>query len=246
MAEVSTVSMGLAFLAGLVSFLSPCVFPIVPSYVGYVTGLTLDELRDAGSARARRQAAVHAALFIVGFSLVFLVLGASATALGSLLRRTVPLLQQIGGALIVLFGLYMLGVVRIPVLMRERRVQLASRPAGKLGSVAIGAAFGAGWTPCIGPVLASILLYASLEETMLEGMTLLGAYSLGLGVPFYLSALALNWFLAGSARVRQWIRPLERVAGITLLVVGVLMITGQFTALTAFLARFAPAIDVGY
>lgn len=245
MTDMVTVSLGLAFLAGLVSFLSPCVFPIVPSYVGFVTGMTLDELRDGDRSDARRQAAVHAALFVLGFSLVFLALGASATALGGVLRRSLPLLQQIGGVVIAGFGLYMLGILKIPALMRERRVQLASKPAGKLGSVVVGAAFGAGWTPCIGPVLASVLLYASFEETLLQGMVLLGAYALGLGIPFFVAAVALNWFLAGSAKVRRWMLPLERAAGAVMLLVGVLLFTGQFAVISSFLAQFSPALEVG-
>jgi cytochrome c-type biogenesis protein len=245
MMEDGTVSLGLAFLAGLVSFLSPCVFPIVPSYLGFVTGLTLDELRDGSKGEARRQAAVHAALFVLGFSLLFVALGASATALGSALRRSLPLLQQLGGIVIAAFGLYLLGVLKLPALMRERRVQLARKPAGKLGSVAAGVAFGAGWTPCVGPVLASVLLYASLEATLARGMLLLGAYALGLGIPFFVSAVALNWFLAGSASVRRWLLPLERIAGAVLLLVGVLLFTGRFAALSAFLSRFTPAIEVG-
>lgn len=210
MTDLVAVSLGLAFLAGLVSFLSPCVFPVVPSYVGFVTGLTLDELKDGGRAAARRQAAVHSALFVLGVSLVFIALGASATALGGALRRSLPLLQQVGGVVIVLFGLYLLGVLKIPALMRERRVQLAAKPAGRIGSVVAGVAFGAGWTPCVGPVLASVLLYASFEETMLQGMLLLGAYALGLGIPFFVAAVALNWSwparrgcAAGSCRGRH-------------------------------------------
>jgi cytochrome c-type biogenesis protein len=245
MSDGISVSLGLAFLAGLVSFLSPCVFPIVPSYIGFVTGLTLEELQDGSRAGARRQAAVHAALFVLGFSLVFLVLGASATALGGVLRRSLPLLQQIGGVVIAVFGLYMLGVLKIPALLRERRVQLGSRPAGRLGSVVVGMAFGAGWTPCIGPVLASVLLYASFEETMLRGMILLGAYALGLGIPFFVSAVALNWFLAGSTRMRRWLLPLERAAGAVMLFVGILLFTGQFTAISSFFAQFSPVIEIG-
>jgi cytochrome c-type biogenesis protein len=245
MTDVATVSLGLAFLAGLASFLSPCVFPIVPSYVGFVTGLTLDELKDGRRSEARRQAAVHAALFVLGFSLVFLALGASATALGGVLRRALPFLQQIGGVVIALFGLYLLGVLKIPALMRERRVQLASKPAGKLGSVVVGVAFGAGWTPCVGPVLASVLLYASIEETMFQGMVLLGAYALGLGIPFFVSAVALNWFLAGSAKVRRWLLPLERTAGAVMVLVGVLLFTGHFAVLSSFLAQFSPALEIG-
>jgi cytochrome c-type biogenesis protein len=243
--DLVTVSLGLAFLAGLVSFLSPCVFPIVPSYVGFVTGLTLDELREGGRAAARRQAAVHSALFVLGFSLLFVALGASATVLGGTLRRSLPLLQQVGGVVIVLFGLYLLGLLRVPALLRERRVHLASRPAGRVGSVLAGVAFGAGWTPCIGPVLASVLLYAGFEETMLRGMLLLGAYALGLGIPFFVAAVSLNWFLAGAPRVRRWIVPLERAAGAMLVLVGVLLFTGEFARITAFLAQFTPVIEIG-
>ena len=239
------VSLGLAFLAGLVSFLSPCVFPVVPSYVGFVTGLTLDELREGGRGEARRQAAVHAALFVLGFSLVFIALGASATALGTVLRRSLPLLQQVGGVLVAAFGLYLLGVLRLPALMRERRVHLASRPAGKVGSVLVGVAFGAGWTPCVGPVLASVLLYAGMAETAWRGMALLAAYALGLGVPVFVAAVSLNWFLAGAVSARRWLMPLQRVSGFALLVLGILMFTGRFAALTAWLARFSPPVEVG-
>lgn len=240
-----TVSLGLAFLAGLVSFLSPCVFPVVPSYVGFVTGLTLDELRESGRAEARRQAAVHAALFVLGFSLVFIALGASATALGGMLRNSLPLLQQVGGVLVIGFGLYLLGILRLPALMRERRMHLARRPAGKVGSVLVGVAFGAGWTPCIGPVLASMLLYAGMEETAGRGMVLLAAYALGLGIPFFVAAVSLNWFLAGAIRARRWLVPLQRIAGAVLVLIGVMMLTGRFATLTAWLAQFSPPIDVG-
>lgn len=245
MTDIVTVSLGLAFVAGLVSFLSPCVFPIVPSYVGFVTGLTLDELKDGDRSEARRQAAVHAALFVLGFSLVFLALGASATALGGVLRRSLPLLQQIGGIVIAGFGLYLLGLLRMPALSRERRIHLVKKPAGKAGSVIVGVAFGAGWTPCIGPVLASVLLYASFEETLLQGMVLLGAYALGLGIPFFVSAVALNWFVAGSTRVRRWLLPLERAAGAVMLLLGVLLFTGRFAVISSFLAQFSPAFEVG-
>lgn len=240
-----TVSLGLAFVAGLVSFLSPCVFPVVPSYVGFVTGLTLDELREGGRAQARRQAAVHAALFVLGFSLVFIALGASATALGTVLRRSLPLLQQVGGVLVAGFGLYLVGVLRLPALMRERRVHLASRPAGRAGSVLVGVAFGAGWTPCVGPVLASVLLYAGMAETAGRGMALLAAYALGLGIPFFAAAVSLNWFLAGAVRARRCLLPLQGASGVALLVLGVLMFTGRFAALTAWLARFSPPVEVG-
>lgn len=244
MTDVASISFGLAFLAGLVSFLSPCVLPLVPSYVSFVTGLTLDELRDSDLAAARRQAALHSGLFILGFSALFVALGASATALGEVLRRSLPLIQQIGGLVIVLFGLYMLGLLRIPALMRERRVHLPTKPAGAFGSVVAGIAFGAGWTPCVGPILASILLYASIETTMARGMALLGTYALGLGIPFFIAAVAFNWFLTGSRSVRRWIVPIERATGALLVIIGVLLFTGRFTAVSSFFAGFGQLINL--
>lgn len=242
--DASSVSLGLAFLAGLVSFLSPCVLPIVPSYVSFITGMTLDELQHDPRGEARRQAAIHAGLFILGFSALFIALGASATALGAALRRALPLLQQIGGVVIAGFGLYMLGWLRIPALLRDRRIQLAAKPAGKAGTFIAGIAFGAGWTPCVGPVLASILMFASLEETMARGMILLAAYSLGLGIPFFLAAVALHWFLSGTRSLRRWLRPIELATGAFLLFLGVLLFTGRFAALAGFFARFGQLINL--
>lgn len=236
--DADSISFGIAFVAGLVSFLSPCVLPVVPSYVSFVSGLTLEDLQEQGIPQARRQAALHAALFVLGFSLVFIALGASATALGATLRRALPLLQQIGGVVVLLFGLYLLRVIKLPGLMRERRMQLASKPAGKLGSVAVGVAFGAGWTPCVGPVLASILLYASLEATMFKGMLLLAFYALGLGIPFFAAAVGLNWFLSGTRGLRPYLGHIERAAGALLIVIGVLLFTGRFAALASFFAGF--------
>lgn len=230
------VSYGVAFAAGLVSFLSPCVFPVVPGYLTFVSGMTLDELRGGDVRKARGRAVLHALLFGFGFGLVFMSLGAAATAAGQSLARGLPTLTRLGGALIVVFGLHMVGVLRLPGLARERRVHLASRPSGWFGSVLVGMAFGAGWTPCIGPVLASILLYAGLEQTMAEGTLLLGVYGLGLAVPFIASAVAFNWFLAGAQRIRPWLGRIERLAGVLLIVMGALMLSGHFATLTAFLA----------
>lgn len=244
MTDVGSISLGLAFLAGLASFLSPCVLPVVPSYVSYVTGLTLADLQE-GARAARRQAAVHAGLFIAGFSLVFIGLGASATALGQTLSRILPLLQQAGGVAVALFGLYLLGVLRIPALMRERRLGTSFRPVGKLGSLLAGAAFAAGWTPCIGPVLASILLYAGLQATMLRGVLLLSAYSLGLAIPFFAAAVAFNWTLARLRPLRRWLGPLERATGAFLVVLGVLLFTGRFAILSGFFAGFGQLLDIG-
>ncbi len=245
MSDPATVSFGLAFLAGLVSFASPCVLPLVPSYVTFVTGMTLDELTAQGRDAARRRAALHAALFVLGFTLVFVSLGATATAIGATLRRSLPLLERIGGIVIVAFGLYMLGWLRLPGLMRERRMQLSSKPAGLVGSVLVGVAFGAGWTPCVGPVLASILLYAGTATTVVRGMLLLGAYALGLGVPFFVAAVAFNWYLAGAQRLRRWLRPIEMGAGALMVAVGLLLFTGKFTILSQFFAGFGQFFHPG-
>jgi cytochrome c-type biogenesis protein len=236
MSDAVSISHAMAFLAGLVSFLSPCVLPLAPSYVTFVTGMSLDELASGDRHGARRQAALHAGLFVLGFTLVFLALGATATLLGATLRRLLPLLQQLGGIVIALFGLYLLGALRLPALLRERRVHLARRPGGRIGSVLVGVGFGAGWTPCIGPVLASILLYAGMQGTMGEGLLLLGLYAVGLGIPFFVVAVAFNWFIAGTRLLRRRLRLIERVTGALLLVVGVLLATGHFALLSNRLA----------
>lgn len=239
-----SISLGIAFLAGLASFLSPCVLPIVPSYVSYVTGLTLDDLRDGGAV-ARRQAAIHSGLFILGFSLLFVGLGATATAVGRTLSRLLPLFQQVGGVVVVVFGLYMLGVLKIPALMRERRLGRSLEPVGRVGSVLAGVAFGAGWTPCVGPILASILLYAGMQGTMGRGTLLLSAYSLGLALPFFAAAVAFNWTLTRLRPLRRWLGPLERATGAFLVVLGVLLITGRFAALSGFFAGFGQLLYLG-
>ena len=244
MTDAGAVSLGVAFLAGLVSFLSPCVLPLVPGYVTFITGLTLEDLTTAGRAAARRRAAIHASLFVLGFTLVFVALGATPTALGATLRRSLPLLQQVGGVVIALFGLSLLGVLRLPTLMRERRVYLAKKPAGIFGSVLVGIAFGAGWTPCVGPVLATILLYAGMHGSMERGMLLLAAYALGLGIPFWIAAVAINWYLAGARRLMRWLRPIELVAGVLLVTIGVLMFTGHFALLSSYLAGFGQLFNL--
>lgn len=234
----------LAFAAGVVSFLSPCVLPVVPSYLAFVSGLTMEELRDGTSAGARRVAVLHSLAFVAGFTVVFMTLGWAATSAGRALAQALPWLNRVGGLALAVFGLHLTGILRLPVLSREMRVHVASRPAGWTGSFLVGVAFGAGWTPCIGPILASILLYVSLEATQGQGALLLATYAAGLGLPFVLASVMFNGFLAGTARVREWISPLTRGAGVVLVVVGVLMLTGSFANLTAFLAGLGQLVNL--
>ena len=229
--------MTVAFLAGLLSFLSPCVLPLVPSYLSFITGMS-----GVGEIGARRHLAVlHALLFVIGFTLIFAALGATATALGRLLVTYQIWLERIGGLLIIGFGLYTMGVFKIALLSREARVQLADKPLGYLGSVLAGIVFGAGWTPCIGPILGSILLYTSTRADLGQGLKLLGAYSLGLALPFLVAAWALDAFLRWFQRFRRYIGWVERVAGVLLVVVGVLMLTGSFTLLSGWLQGLTPS-----
>jgi cytochrome c-type biogenesis protein len=237
------ISYPLAFAAGLVSFLSPCVLPVVPSYVAFVSGLTLEELKD-GHGAARRAAVLHSVLFVVGFALVFMTLGLVATAVGGPIADALPWLSRIGGLAVTLFGLWLMGLLPFSWLDREVRPHGPRSAVGPVGSVLVGAAFGAGWTPCIGPILASILLYTGLEATMMEGMGLLGAYALGLGIPFVAASSALNLFLAGAGHARRWLVPLRRIAGLVLVIVGILMLTGRFAALTGALAGMGQLIDL--
>lgn len=239
-----SVSFPLAFVAGLVSFLSPCVLPVVPSYLAFVSGLTLDELRDGSSAGARRAAVLHSVLFVLGFSAVFMTLGWAATAAGQAFSQALPWLNRLGGVALIVFGLYLAGLLRLPALSREMRLHLASRPSGLAGSFLVGVAFGAGWTPCIGPVLASILLYASLEATRAEGALLLATYAVGLGIPFVAASAMFNGFLASIQHVKKWMIPLERAAGAILALVGVLMVTGSYANLAAFLAGLGQLVNL--
>jgi cytochrome c-type biogenesis protein len=229
-------SLLVAFSAGVLSFLSPCVLPLVPSYIGFLTGLSLDEMSSR-----RRIAFTHALLFVLGFTLVFLMLGATATALGRTLAFHKVWLQRVGGVLIIVFGLVCLGVIKSSVLLQDKRVHLQDKPLGFLGSVLVGMAFAAGWTPCIGPILGGILGLASASDTLGRGMLLLGVYSAGLAVPFLLAAWAVDRFLGWFQRFRPFLPWVMRVSGALLIVVGVLLMTGQFTRLASWLQGLTPA-----
>jgi len=238
------VSLQLALAAGFVSFLSPCILPVVPGYVAVVSALTLDERSGEGGDRARVGATLYSVLFMLGFGLVFLSFGLVPTAVGPPIARALPWIQRVGGALIALYGVHLLGVFLLLGARPFAQAPAASRTARGVGSVAAGVAFGAGWTPCIGPVLGSILLYVTREPTMGEGLVLMVTYAVGLSVPFVLTSTGLNWPLAGSKQVGSWIVPIKRVAGGLLVVLGMAMVTGYFARLTASLAGLGQLINL--
>lgn len=233
--DTPSVGVAIAFTAGLLSFLSPCVLPLIPSYVTFITGLSLDDVQTA-----RRTALVHGTLFVLGFTLIFLALGAGATVLGQTLLRHRDWISRIGGVVIIVFGLYLLGVLNLGFLSREARLHVTDKPAGYLGTVFVGVAFGAGWTPCLGPILGSILIYTGSQADLGKGMWLLFAYSLGLAVPFLLSAVAIERFSAFFQRMRRQMIWVSRGAGLVMVGIGALMVTNYFTILAAWLNTLTP------
>jgi cytochrome c-type biogenesis protein len=227
-----------ALAAGMVSFASPCVLPLVPAYVGFITGRSADELHHAAGS-ARRLILTQSLAFVLGLAVIFALLGASASLLGQTLLHNLPILWKVGGVVVVIFGLQMLGILRIPMLSRTARLT-ELRPntqSTHAGAFLLGLAFGAGWTPCVGPFLASLLALASSQDTVSAGVMLLLVYALGLGLPFVLAGIAID----RSLRVMRGIRPhmvtIERVSGVLLIGMGILLFTEQLTRITSILTR---------
>jgi cytochrome c-type biogenesis protein len=231
-----SISFAAAFAAGVLSFLSPCVLPIVPGYLGFITGMSLDELRGGTS---RKAVLVPALFFVGGFTLIFILGGATATLIGRVLNVYEDWIARIGGIIIVIFGLHLLGVFRLAPLLRERRLQLSNSPKGYAGAAVAGFAFGAGWTPCLGPILGALYTYAA-NQTTIEGTALFASYSLGLALPFLIAAGATGAFLNASRRLRGFIPIVEKVSGVILVVVGLLLVSGSFTVMSGWLTSFTP------
>jgi cytochrome c-type biogenesis protein len=231
-----------AFAAGFLSFISPCVLPLIPGYISFVSGVSVEEMRaDAAPATSRLQVFLTSLAFVIGFSLVFVALGASATAIGKFLFARLPLFSKIAGAVLIVFGLHTMGVFRLTFLDAEKRVHSQRKPAGPLGAVLVGVAFAFGWTPCIGPILGGILAIAGSKNSVAEGVTLLAVYSLGLGIPFLLTSLAINQFFGAAKRIRRYYHGIELASGVLLIVIGVLIISGQLTIITRALQPYLPS-----
>lgn len=233
--DPSTVTLFVSFTAGLLSFLSPCVLPLVPSYIGFITGLGLEDI-----SRARKTTLIHAVLFVIGFSAIFVLLGAGATLIGQVLKEYKPLIARVGGFMLITLGLWMLGVLQFGALQQERRIHLNDKPLGYLGTILVGVAFGAGWTPCLGPIISGVLMIAGSEATVGRGVALLAAYSMGLAIPFLLSALLLERFFAFFQGFRSKLGLINRIAGVLLIIVGIMLLTGWFQTLAGYLERMTP------
>ena len=230
-----------AFAAGFLSFVSPCVLPLIPGYISFVSGVSVDEMRsDSAAAGSRAQVFLTSLIFVLGFSLVFVALGASATAVGKLLVARLPLLSKIAGIVLILFGLHTMGVFRMAFLDQEKRVHARRKPAGPLGALLVGIAFAFGWTPCIGPILGGILAIAGSKDSISQGVLLLAVYSLGLGIPFLLTSLAINQFFGAAKKIRRYYHAVELTSGGLLIAIGVLILTGQLTIIVRYLQPYLP------
>jgi len=238
----SDVTILAALIAGFVSFLSPCVLPLVPPYLVYLAGASLERLADGEPAlRARQETVSAAALFVLGFATVFVALGASASVIGSLIRAYSGPLATVAGVAIIIMGLHFLGLTRIALLMREKRVEV-TKPVGLWGAYVMGLAFAFGWTPCIGPILAAILAVAASEQTVARGAGLLAVYSLGLGIPFVIAAFAIEPFAAFLARFRRYMHRVEQAMGALLILTGVAFLTGSINWMSIWLLNTFPAL----
>ncbi len=236
MSQPQEISGMIAFSAGLLSFASPCVLPLVPSYITYITGVSFKELTDVEAKSRLRWATIfHSLFFIMGFSLIFILMGASASYLGGVLAQYQSWIMKGGGVLIIILGLHFTGIINIPFLQMEKRFEMKKKPLGYAGSFLVGIAFAAGWTPCIGPILSTILIYASTSKSFTKGILLLTYYSIGLGIPFFLSSLAFNSFLSAFDKIKRYMRVITIVSGLFMIGIGILFLTDTFREINSYL-----------
>ncbi|MEM7425937.1 MAG: cytochrome c biogenesis protein CcdA [Pseudomonadota bacterium] len=233
-----------ALTAGILSFLSPCVLPLVPPYLCFIAGTSLDQLagEEDLAPGVGRQIFLAALAFVLGFSTVFILLGATASYLGQLVGQYLDLLSKIAGVVIILLGLHFLGLLKIGFLYKEARFEGPSKPLGLVGAYVVGLAFAFGWTPCVGPVLAAVLFYAAQETSVWKGVSLLGVYSLGIGVPFLLAALAGKPFLKFMRRFRRHLGLIEKTIGVLLVITGILFVTGSMNVIAYWILEAFPAL----
>jgi len=235
---VHQLNIATAFLAGLVSFISPCVLPLVPSYLSFLTGTSLEDLKAESNVRARARVFAHALAFIAGFTVVFMAIGLSASAVGGIFVNNKRLVEVLGGLVIIVLGLHMMGVLRIPLLMMDKRIHLTPRKQSLWVSFLVGLGFAAGWSPCIGPILSGIILLAAEQKTLGEATFLLFVYSMGLAIPFLITAAAITQSLAALGRIKRYLPVIEATSGAILVATGIIVATDQFTRVAGFFYQY--------
>jgi cytochrome c-type biogenesis protein len=237
------ISIPMAFLAGLLSFLSPCVLPLLPSYVSFITGISFEQLTsEKDRKRVRFLTITNSFAFVAGFSAVFISLGASSSFFGQLLYRYQEWIRIVGGILVIIFGLFISGIIKLDLFLKEKKLHLHGKPAGYLGSFLVGMTFAAAWSPCIGPILGTILLYAASEGSTSYGLKLLSVYSLGLGLPFFLSSLALNTFLSYSKVLYRFMRAIMLSSGLLLIIFGIMLLSNKVREIS----RLFPDLNIPF
>lgn len=243
---MENVSLLAAFTAGIISFVSPCVLPLIPGYLSFISGVSLEEMRGGErKSEALKKVSLNTLFFVLGFSFVFVAMGASATFVGEFLLSKLSLFNKIAGVIIILLGLHIIGVFKISFLNYEKRFHTKSKPLSPLGSFVVGLAFAFGWTPCIGPILGGILALAANQDTMGKGIMLLSSYSLGLGIPFLVTAVSFNTFLGVFGRVKRHFRTIEIISGLFLVTIGFLIFIGSFGYIAGLLNQWFPWFHAG-
>ncbi len=227
-----------AFLGGLLSFLSPCVLPLIPSYVSFITGISFEDFKTGDKKKIRKLTLINSSAFVLGFSTVFILLGVFSSVVGKFLAVYYDHIRIIGGSIIILLGLYVMGILKLDFLSYEKRVHLQSKPKGHFGSYIVGLTFGAGWTPCIGPILGSILLITSTSGSAVQGFWFLLVYSLGLAIPFMITSLAINSFISHFTAIQKYMRLIMILSGLLLIAFGVIMLTDNLPMLLSIAPDF--------
>jgi len=242
-----SVSYFMAFTAGFFSFISPCVLPVVPSYLCYITGLSFEDLTDETESPGivKWMMIKNSLAFIAGFSVVFILFGATATSVGQFLHLYQSMIRKVGGLIVILFGLYIMGILKLNLLMADRRFHLQDKPAGLIGSFIVGIAFASGWTPCVGPILGTILLYAGTSESVSNGIFLLSAYSLGIGLPLFLLSFGFNSVLATYKKLIPYMKYINIASGVFMIFIGTLIYSNSFTMLSSLLTRLHIGWNLG-
>ncbi len=244
MDSVSFIDIATAFGIGFLTFISPCILPVIPSYLAYISGTSFEELSGENvSPQVRKRTVTHSIMFVIGFSIIFTALGATASLIGSFLKAHIDVITKIAGFIVFFFGLHLAGVIKLTFLMQEHRMEVKEKPAGLIGSLLVGMAFGAGWTPCVGPMLGTAFALASTKDTMWAGVILLFAFSLGLGIPFILSALAFNSFMTYSAKFRRHLETFTKISGVFLMIIGITLFMGWFSKLSTWIMSMFPSAE---